>query len=112
VSAILFVFEGTVEVEYGAAWVVSAETDTPAVINETFAGQSNGLLGAAVPGFLMLATVRSGGDVPIGVTIESAEPQLDEAWEECVEATFIPQGPTVKLWDFWWNVVAEISARA
>jgi hypothetical protein len=59
----LFVFEGTVGVDYGVAWVVGAEAEPPAVINETFAGQSNGLLGAAVPGFLLLAKARSSGDV-------------------------------------------------
>jgi hypothetical protein len=97
----LFVFEGTVDVDYGQAWVVGADAQPPAYIGEAFVGQSNGMLGAAVPGFLLLMTSRSSGAVPIRVTIDSGEPPLDDMWEECVEATFTPQGPTVTLQHFW-----------
>ena len=77
-------------------------------LDECFAGQANGLCGAAVPGFLFLITGLHTGNV--GLTIEShdAEPPLDDTWEEIVEASFRPRGQRVGLcqWagEAWWDL--------
>jgi len=57
-----------------------------------FAGQANGLAGAATPGGVFLITGLHTGHVPITVELHDRAPALDEKWEEIVEVSFRPLG--------------------
>lgn len=57
-------------------------------ILEHFAGQSNGLCGGALTGRLCLMTAKHTGRVPLVAELHSAEPPLDEQWEDAVELSF------------------------
>jgi hypothetical protein len=102
------VFDGLLHVHYGQAYVVSGNADDTSDMNAMFRGQANGLLGAAQPGRLFLITGLHTGHVQFSVAISPAEPSLDDSWEECVEASFTPAGPPVRLVDWDWNLVCEI----
>ena len=80
------------QAHYGQFYVDSAE-DMPAM-DECFAGQRNGLCGAAVPGFLFLITGRHTGVVGFTVQLHDTRPPEDDSWEEIVEASFRPEGKT------------------
>ncbi|MGP4112434.1 hypothetical protein ACTWP5_16180 [Streptomyces sp. 4N509B] len=75
----------------------------------SFAGQRNGLCGAAWPGSLLLVTgLRTGS---VGLTVERHEgpPAVDAVWEEVVEASFTPASEVTRLvarageqvWPLW-----------
>ena len=86
---------GEVHVHYGQIYVESG-ADYPDLM-ECFAGQANGLCGAAAPGTLYLHTgLHTGG---VGFTVEAHEspPALDDAWEEVVEVSFAPHSSSVAL---------------
>jgi hypothetical protein len=81
---------GPAWVSYSQIYVESAEDY--ADLNECFAGQRNGLCGAAVPGKLFLMTGLHTGEVGFTVELYDAAPALDDAWEEIVEASYRPRG--------------------
>jgi hypothetical protein len=76
-----------------------------------FRGQTNGLLGAALPGELFLITGLHTGQVEFRVEVVADEPSHDATWEECVEAAFTPDGK-VQLVDWDGSVVCEIPLGA
>jgi hypothetical protein len=89
-------FAGSVFVHYGQFYVESAgqhEYDLP----QMFAGQVNGLCGAAVPGSLFFITGLHTGDVGLTIELHDAPPAVDDVWEEVVEASFRPTTPRVAL---------------
>lgn len=71
-------------------------------LEASFAGQANGLLGAATPGALTLITGTYLGDVPVHVVVLDKEPGLGD-WEEIVEASFVPNGMYAALVNFEWS---------
>ena len=77
-------------VAYGQIYVQSGE-DYPDLA-ECFAGQSNGLCGAAMPGILFLITGLHTGEVGFTVQLHDAPPPMDDDWQEIVEASFRPIG--------------------
>jgi hypothetical protein len=81
------VFDGRVHVRYGQAYVLAGGANPE--LPEAFAGQENGLCGAAVPGSLFLITGLHTGDVGFAVDVHDEPPPIDESWEEIVEATFV-----------------------
>ncbi|GAA3988585.1 hypothetical protein GCM10022247_03870 [Allokutzneria multivorans] len=83
------VFEGKMPVHYGQFYV-EAGGGTPGM-EECFAGQRNGLCGAAVPGHLFFVTGLHTGDVGLTVELHEQPPPLDETWEDIVEASFHPR---------------------
>ncbi|MGW0431979.1 hypothetical protein ACWDV4_05465 [Micromonospora sp. NPDC003197] len=90
-------FNGEPYVHYGQIYVASSPDWAEDGVPEFFAGQSNGLCGAAVPGFLYLATgLHTGG---IGLTIEQHDepPPVDDSWQEIVEVSFTPETSEVRL---------------
>jgi len=92
-------FDGTVCLAYAQMYVTS--TDGP-VMEEAFAGQSNGLCGAAVDGALFLMTGTHTGFVRFAVEWHDTEPlPAGGEWEEVVEASFTPRRDDVRLleWD-------------
>ncbi|MGW2230775.1 hypothetical protein [Streptomyces formicae] len=85
---------------YGQLYVVSDPDgwgDTP---YDPFSGQTSGLCGAAVPGYLYLRTGLHTGPVGYTVELRETEPALDESWEEITEVSFRPvsAGVSLELW--------------
>jgi hypothetical protein len=89
-------FDGEVWVHYSQISVVS-DDDLPDM-TEAFAGQSNGLCGAGVPGELFLITGTHTGKVRFTVEWHDSEPPAATTdWEEVVEVPYAPTGPDVSL---------------
>jgi hypothetical protein len=89
-------FDGEPHVHYGQIYVHSS-SDWFSDLGAAFAGQSNGLCGAAVPGALFLITGLHTGNVGFTVELHAAEPPVGGEWEEVVEASFRPAGLPVAL---------------
>ena len=89
-------FAGDLHVAYSQAYVQSKPEPSPQ-LDEAFAGQMNGLCGAAWPGFLCLATGLHSGRVGFRVELHDSEPPVDDAWEDVVEVSFLPAGEPVAL---------------
>jgi hypothetical protein len=107
-------FNGELWVDHSQFYVESQKDSFPAHPREPFAGQRNGLCGAASPGFLCLVTGLHTGEV--GLTVESHEepPRIDEAWEEIVEVSFTPGSDTMVLasgQDAWPLELDQVSLR-
>ncbi|MFE0177749.1 hypothetical protein ACFWZ2_36110 [Streptomyces sp. NPDC059002] len=99
-SSLRTLFSGDVHVSYSQLYVVSDPDgwgDTP---YDPRAGQTTGLCGAAVPGYLFLTTGLHTGPVGCTVELHDTEPALDESWEEIAEVSFRPvsDGVTLELW--------------
>jgi hypothetical protein len=92
-------FEGAVAVAYHILAVVSGgDTNTH---DQAFAGQSNGLCGAGVPGLLSLITAPHSSHIPVRVELFERRSPLLAACEEVVEVSFTPASSEVALqsWD-------------
>ncbi|MGP3968608.1 hypothetical protein [Streptomyces sp. 6N223] len=93
-------FKGELWVHYGQFYVESRGGRCGTDLPESFAGQRNGLCGAAAPGLLFLITGLHTGKVGLAVELHEQAPPVDEAleeWEEVVEATFTPGSGRVGL---------------
>jgi hypothetical protein len=84
-----------VHVHYGQMYVESTEDGLD--LHDAFAGQSNGLCGAAVPGGLFLITGLHTGHVGFTAEVHDEEPAPDHSWQEIVEASFLPASDTTVL---------------
>ncbi|QEU83731.1 hypothetical protein CP969_02675 [Streptomyces viridosporus T7A] len=82
--------EGEVHVHYGQIYVESDPDSFGPGLAESFAGQSAGLCGAAVPGALWLSTGLHTGSVGFTVEVHDQAPPLDPVWEDVVEVSFRP----------------------
>ncbi|MCO5968195.1 hypothetical protein [Actinoallomurus soli] len=107
-------FDGKVFVSYRQIYVDSG-SDFGGDMYATFAGQSNGLCGGAVPGLLFLVTGLHTGDVTFTVELHESAPPVDDSWEDIVEVSFTPAGPKVSLdeWDgeSWPLELAQVPYR-
>ena len=95
----LTAYDGRLHVHYGQACVLSPQCDMLAP-EDAFAGQVNGLCGAAVPGGLFLVTGLHTGVVGLVVQVHAAAPPVDESWEEVVEAPWTVASGPVRLQDW------------
>jgi catechol 2,3-dioxygenase-like lactoylglutathione lyase family enzyme len=86
---------GETWVHYSQIYVQSE--DEPPRPERAFAGQANGLCGAAIPGALFLVTGLHTGRVGFTVEVHDDAPPLEPAWEEVVEADFAPTTPHAAL---------------
>ncbi|MGZ3096911.1 hypothetical protein [Streptomyces sp. H72] len=82
--------EDVVHVHYGQIYVESDPGSFGLDLQKSFAGQSAGLCGAAVPGALWLSTGLHTGGVAFTVEVHDHAPPLDPAWEDVVEVSFRP----------------------
>ena len=101
-SGSVIVFDGRLRVHYGQAYVFSGDAEHPGKdLPACFSGQVNGLVGAAVPGVLVLVTGLHTGTVSLRVQVDDLEPPLDETWDEIVEVSFMPRPGeiVVRDWD-------------
>ncbi|WP_240687293.1 hypothetical protein [Amycolatopsis suaedae] len=77
-------------------------------LHEAFAGQRNGLCGAAEPGALFLVTGLHTGKVGFSVEWHDEAPPAGPEWEEIVEASFRPSSSRIGLcqWagEAWWDL--------
>ncbi len=95
-STVQIIFDALMPVSYGQFYV-SSDDDFPD-LPAAFAGQENGLCGAAVAGGLFLITATHTGRVPLRIELLDSEPaEAESAWEEVVEAGFVPDGDGVWL---------------
>ncbi|MFI6587762.1 hypothetical protein [Embleya sp. NPDC050493] len=90
------VFEGSVRVAYSQMYVDS-RVDGAVIEGEHWAGQANGLCGAAVEGFLFLVTGMHTGRVGLTIEVHDSPPAVDGRWEDVVEAPFTPLTRAVRL---------------
>jgi hypothetical protein len=90
-------FSGELWISYRQFYVESRKQDFGADLKEAFAGQRNGLCGAARPGFLHLTTGLHTGRIGLAVEAHEERPAVDEAWEEIVEASFTPGSTRIGL---------------
>ncbi|MFI9047366.1 hypothetical protein [Streptomyces sp. NPDC053427] len=109
-------FTGDVQVSYWQLYVDSDKEPICGYLDATFAGQVNGLCGAAVPGGLFLTTGLHSGHVGFTVELHETAPELSDAWEDVVEVSFRPVSPDVTLtqWagaDAWTLNLDEIDYR-
>ncbi|HEY2998918.1 MAG TPA: hypothetical protein VGJ43_10120 [Acidimicrobiales bacterium] len=88
-------YAGTIGVWYCQAFVQSSD-DVPLPV-EAFAGQANGLCGAAVPGALFLTVVPNHVDVHVTVEVHDAVPPFGDEWEDIVEVSYAPATADVRL---------------
>jgi hypothetical protein len=99
-AAMRVLFKGELWVHYGQFYVESRGGRSGTDLPESFAGQRNGLCGAASPGLLFLITGLHTGKVGLAVELHEQAPPVDAAlkeWEEIVEATFTPGSGRVGL---------------
>jgi hypothetical protein len=101
------VVHGDVHVHYGQIYVHDEAGDPfEGDLTACFAGQRNGLCGAAVPGHLFLITGLHTGDVGFTAEVHEAEPP-DAGGEDVVEASFRAEGGTrLVTWggEDWWDL--------
>ena len=91
--------DGEVHVHYWQIYVESGDIGVPG-LEGAFAGQVNGICGAAVPYGLFLITGSHTGAVGFRVELHEAPPRLDEGWEDVVEVSFRPATAEVALLDW------------
>lgn len=89
-------FSGLINVQYGQFYL-EAGTRFDGDMARCFKGQTNGLLGARVPGFLFTITGLHTGVVGVTVLLEDAEPSVDDSWDEIVEVSLQVSGREVAL---------------
>lgn len=94
------VFDGEVDVDYSQTYLKAPEVIDYS-LEAAFAGQTNGLCGAAIPGLLFLTTGLHTGVAPFTVDVLEAAPELDNDWEDQIEASFVT--PSVEVWLGWGN---------
>lgn len=88
-------FDDVVYTDYGILdlmWAADGYWDGD--YDRFFAGQDNGLVGAADPKGIYLCLARMSGGSQVTIRLHDAEPPVDtEGWEDVVEvSTVIPQG--------------------
>lgn len=64
---------------------------------ESFLGQSNGLIGTAVPGGAVLVVGIHTGKISLTVDLFDTQPPIDDTWEEIVEASCVVTDTPVYL---------------
>jgi hypothetical protein len=91
-SNVRTVLDGEVDVSYSQIYVESEDASQFSDMGDAFGGQCNGLCGAAWPGTLWLTTGLHYGLVGFRVEVHDERPDVEEGWEEIVEASYRPAG--------------------
>jgi hypothetical protein len=109
----VIVYDGQLRVHYGQAYVMSGDAEHPgAELPACFRGQSNGLVGAAFDGVLVLITGLHTGEVNLRIEVDDDEPPLDPAWEEVVEVSFTARRGDTELRDWDGVTTSQIPLEA
>jgi hypothetical protein len=97
VSGRTVLWDGLLFMDYGQAYVHDGQPFL-GDLDAMFAGQANGLLGAAAPRNLALITATHTGEVPVRIELLPAAPAV-LADHDVVEASFSPRGQvTLMAW--------------
>lgn len=105
------VFDGRLHVHYGQAYVFSDDAGDTSEMETCFRGQTNGLVGAGQRGMLFFLTGLHSGFVELTIDVVERGPPLDESWEECVEVSFAPAAPDVRLVNWDRELVCDLPLR-
>ena len=91
-----------VKTDYGQLdlWF-SDDVDDDGDLDATFAGQVNGVAGAAVPGRLYLCLGRRSGGSPVRIEAHDLDPAYDEQWEDVVEVSTVVGEEGTCGWTSW-----------
>ena len=97
------VFDGKVNVSFHQC---SLETDSgvgreSGLLDAYYAGQTNGLCGAVIPGWLIFMTGLHSGWVGFTIDVLEAEPPVDESRDDVVEVSFIQEDAEASLVHFY-----------
>ena len=103
---------GGVRVAYSQFYLVDGWDEEPPLMEESFAGQVNGLCGARVDGGLFLVTGLHTGAVPVEVEFVDREPPLEPVWEEAVEVSTALAGPEIVVLGWAGESAHEIAVPA
>jgi hypothetical protein len=90
-------FDGEVNVHFSQIYVESVARASGLDTAEAFAGQVNGLCGAASAGALFLVTGIATGPAEFTLELHDVEPPGSDDWPEVVEASFTPASSNVIL---------------
>lgn len=95
-------FDQVVETDYGQFDLVwTEESGSDGDFDRFFAGQANGLAGAADPRCVCVNLARRSGGSPIRIVLMDSPPGDDASWEDVVEVSFIlPEGHALG-WSTW-----------
>ena len=88
-------FDAEVHVHYGQVYVWSNQAYP--LLDEAFAGQANGLCGAASPGALFMITGVHTGHVRFTIELHDEPAPMGEEWEDIVEVSFTPMSSRIEL---------------
>jgi hypothetical protein len=86
-------FDADVPVHYGFMFLTGSDEHPD--LGDTWAGQQNGLAGAAIPGVLSMITGLHTGRVPLRIEWHATAPEPGVGWEEIVDVPFTP--PSVDM---------------
>lgn len=89
----IVLFDADVPVHYGFMFLTGG--DEYPDLGDTWAGQQNGLAGAATPGVLSMITGLHTGRVPLRIEWHATAPEPGADWEEIVDVPFAP--PSVDM---------------
>ena len=105
------VFDGKLGVGYHTATLETATSDgnDERMPEDCFAGQTNGLCGAVVPGMLMLTTGLHHGKVGFTIDVQDDEPPFEEVWEEVVEVSFVQKDAEAILVGFYGSIAGTFT---
>lgn len=95
-------FDGSILVDYRQFYITPPGGMNSGDMQAAFAGQQNGLCGAAHDGMLFLVTGLHYGNVALTIDLAPAPPEVDEQWEEIVEVPFVVSaegGVHLEEWD-------------
>ena len=94
-----WLFNGKIQVAYSQTYVTTSAGFPERLFDpdDPFKGQTNGLVGAAIPGFLLLTTGLHTGPVRMRAELLNKEPLLDPTWEDVVEVSFQTAGNRIAL---------------
>lgn len=90
-------FASGLNVHYGQVYVESGWEMPSDPVSAAFAGQVNGLCGAATPGSLFMVIGLHTGHVGFTVELHNAAPPMDDGWEDVVEVSFTPTADDIAL---------------
>jgi hypothetical protein len=91
-----------VETDYGQLDLCfSDDVEDDGDIGSTFAGQTNGVAGAAVPGRIYLNLGRRSGGSPVRIELHDGVVPSDAQWEDVVEVSTVVDEPGNCGWTSW-----------
>lgn len=103
-------YEGNLFIHYGQFYVdVDTDDDDYADPELAFAGQQNGICGAAQKGKLFLVTGSADAVIQLKVLLHEAKPPVNPAFDEVVEVSMAVGNQPLKLCEWAWETVYDLA---